>query len=98
MSAEKENKHSMKEALSAFIKQNKLQQGMDRVAVRDTWKQVMGSGVSTYTTGVELREETLYVALSSAVLREELSLGRSKIIALLNEELGRELIKKLVLR
>ena len=58
----------------------------------------MGNGVNNYTTAVELRNETLFVSLSSSVLREELSLGKTKIIAMLNEELGKDLIKKLVLR
>ena len=58
----------------------------------------MGNGVNHYTTAVELRNETLFVSLSSSVLREELSLGTSKIIAMINEELGKELVKKLVLR
>lgn len=89
---------SLSEALQEFIKENKLQKGMDRVAVRETWAKVMGSGVNRYTTAVELKNDTLWVALSSSVLREELSLGNTKIIALLNEALGRTLVKKLVLR
>tara|TARA_R110002167_G_scaffold58047_3_gene164785 strand:+ start:162 stop:461 length:300 start_codon:yes stop_codon:yes gene_type:complete len=86
------------EALQEFIKANKLQKGIDKVAVRDTWASLMGNGVNNYTTSVELEKDTLFVALTSSVLREELSLGKSKIIALMNEELGRELIKRLVLR
>jgi hypothetical protein len=58
----------------------------------------MGNGVNNYTTRVELRNDTLYVSLSSSVLREELSLGKTEIIAMLNKELGHELIKNLVLR
>jgi len=54
--------------------------------------------VNTYTTRVELKDDILYVSLSSSVLREELSLGKTKIIKILNEALGKELIKKLVLR
>ena len=51
-----------------------------------------------YTKSVTLRNEVLYVSLSSSVLREELSLGTSRIIQMLNEDLGREVIQKLVLR
>lgn len=58
----------------------------------------MGNGVNNYTTAIELRNDTLFVSLSSSVLREELSLGKSKIIKLLNEELGKDLITKIVLR
>jgi len=88
----------MGEALQAFIKANKLEKGMDRVNVKEAWVKLMGNGVNNYTTGVELRNETLFVSLSSSVLREELSHGNSKIVTMLNEELGKELIKKLVLR
>ncbi len=88
----------MGEALQEFIKTNKLEKGMDKVNAQEAWAKLMGNGVNNYTTGVEFRNDTLFVSLSSSVLREELSLGKSKIITMLNEELGKELIKKLVLR
>ncbi len=88
----------MGEALKEFIKVNKLEKGIDKVDAQEAWKKLMGNGVNNYTTAVELRGSTLFVSLSSSVLREELSHGNSKIIAMLNEELGKELVKKLVLR
>ncbi|CAN0584482.1 unnamed protein product, partial [Ectocarpus sp. 12 AP-2014] len=33
-----------------------------------------------------------------SVLREELSLGKSKIVRMINEEIGKEVVKKLILR
>lgn len=97
--AKRENDNlNMKEALSAFIQKNKLQGGMDKVDARAAWVRLMGNGVNNYTTDIELKNDILYVALSSSVLREELSLGKSKIIQMLNEELGKDLVKKLVLR
>ena len=89
---------SISKALQKFITSNKLQKGIDKVDARESWKRIMGKGVNNYTTGVELRNSTLFVSLSSSVLREELSLGKSKIIKLLNEDMGKELIHKLVLR
>lgn len=80
------------------MKKNNLQEGMDKVDVRTAWKNLMGNGVQNYTSDVELKRDTLFVSLTSSVLREELSHGKSKIINMLNEELGKELIKKLVLR
>ncbi|RIV32539.1 DUF721 domain-containing protein [Flagellimonas lutimaris] len=88
----------LSEALNEFIQENKLQKGMDRVDAREAWVKLMGNGVNNYTTAVELRNETLFISLSSSVLREELSLGKTKIIKMINEELGKELVKKLVLR
>lgn len=95
----RENDHlNMSDALSAFLKKNNLQEGMDKVDVRSAWARLMGNGVENYTTAVELKKDTLFVSLSSSVLREELGLGKTKIISMLNEELGKDLIKKLVLR
>lgn len=84
--------------LQNFIKSNRLEKGLDQIEVKDAWNSVMGQAIVKYTTAVKLDRETLYVALSSSVLREELSYGRDKIIRLLNSHMDKELIKKLVLR
>ena len=86
------------DGIKQFISQNKLEAGMDLVNVRDAWKNLMGNGVNNYTTEIQLKGSTLYVALSSAVLREELSYGKDKIIKMINEELRKELVTNLVLR
>ena len=89
---------SISEALQEFVQDNKLQKGLDKVHVREVWNSQMGPAIEKYTTAIKLDKNTLYVQLSSSVLREELSYGKEKIIKILNTELGRNLIKKLVLR
>lgn len=97
--AKRDNDHqSLSEALSSFLDQSKLRKGMDKVAAREAWARLTGNGVNNYTTQIELRGDTLYVSLSSSVLRQELSMSKTKIIRMMNEELGKELVKKLVLR
>jgi hypothetical protein len=86
------------DVLKQFISQNKLEAGMDIVNVRDAWKNIMGNGVNNYTIEIQLKGSTLYVALSSAVLRDELSYGKEKIIKMINDELRKELVTHLVLR
>ena len=98
MAKRKNSDLSMADALKEFIYENKLEKGMDKVNAKEAWKKLMGNGVNNYTTGIELENDVLYVSLSSSVLREELGHGRTKIIAMLNEELGKEMVKKLVLR
>ena len=93
------NEHiSLKDALKDFVETNNLQKGLDKIEVQKLWVKLMGNGVNSYTTSVQLNNHTLYVQLSSAALREELSYGKEKIIIMLNEAFGKELIKKLVLR
>ncbi|AEW86297.1 DUF721 domain-containing protein [Flavobacterium columnare NBRC 100251 = ATCC 23463] len=84
--------------LKQIIQTNKLEKGLNQISVVDAWKNLMGNGVNYYTQGVLLKGSVLYVELTSAVLREELSYGKDKIIKMINEELGGEIVKDVVLR
>ncbi len=92
------NESSISEILKEFINVNKLEHGITKIDVENSWKTLMGNGVNSYTQEVVLKGSTLYVKLSSAVLREELSYGKQKIISMINEDLGKEIIKDLILR
>jgi len=89
--------HSIQDLMKDVIKENKLTKGMHQISVKDAWAKLMGKGVVSYTNKVELNGKTLIVNLKSSVLREELSYGKEKIIKMMNEELGEELISKLIL-
>lgn len=92
------NESSIGDVLKEIIQVNKLQSGMDQVLVKEAWASLMGKGVNNYTKNIQLKGNTLYVELTSAVLREELSYGKDKIIKMINDELKRELITAVVLR
>ncbi len=92
------NESPISDVLKAFIENNKLQSGMDKIDVEKAWKDLMGNGVNTYTKEVILKGTTLYVTLTSAVLREELSHGKQKIISMLNDEMRKDVVKELGLR
>lgn len=84
--------------LSTIIKNNKLESGLNQVSVEEAWRNTMGNGVNTYTRNIILKNTTIYVELTSAVLREELSYGKDKIVKILNEELGCDVVTAVVLR
>ena len=92
------NEGSIGDVLKQFIEKNKLQSGMDKISVEEAWKSLMGNGVNNYTKEVVLKGTTLYVSLTSAVLREELSYGKQKIVKMINDELGKEVVKEIILR
>lgn len=98
MAKRQSNEGSISDVLKQFIHVNKLEAGMDKIDVEQAWKNLMGNGVNSYTQEVILKGSTLYVKLTSAVLREELSYGKQKIITMLNEELRKEVVKEIVLR
>ena len=98
MSKRYNDNQNIDDLLKSFVKENKLEKGLDKVNVETAWRELMGNGVNNYTNSIKLHHDTLYVKLSSSVLREELSYGKEKIIKMVNEALGKSLVKKLVLR
>lgn len=97
MSKRENDSFSIQDLMQSFIKENNLSKGMQKIKVAETWSTMMGPGIATHTTSVKLQNKTLIIALNSSVLREELSYGKDKIIKMMNEELGDEVITKLML-
>ncbi|RSK39248.1 DUF721 domain-containing protein [Mangrovimonas spongiae] len=89
---------SLSEVLKEFVETNNLESGLDKVNIKNVWHDMMGPGISNYTTAISLKQDVLYISLSSSVLREELSYGKEKIVTMLNENLGKDLIKKVILK
>lgn len=103
----KENKINMKrfnddfsigDVMKEFMKSTKLEAGLDVINVKETWYKMMGPAIKNYTQQIELKRQTLYVQLNSSVVKQELEYGKSKILKMLNEELGKDLIKEIVFR
>lgn len=84
--------------LNNLIENSSLKEGLNNIKIQTIWKKTMGDNINSYTSEIALRKHTLYIKLSSSVLREELSYGKEKIIKLLNEELNAEIIRKIILR
>lgn len=98
MSEREDNLSSLGEVLKDFIRTNRLEKGFDKIGIREAWHRLMGPAISKYTKEIELKDGVLYVYLTSAPLREELSYGKEKIVNLLNAEIGKTLVRKVVLR
>lgn len=99
MAKRNREQQSLGEVIKAYISsRKKLAQGLERVSAQDAWHSVMGPAISKYTDRIALQNDTLYVSLSSSVLREELSYGKEKIVALMQEEMGNTTVQKVVLR
>ena len=96
--AKRQNEYfSLKDLMGSVIKENNLEKGMKKINIEESWGSLMGNGVATYTEKVELKGSTLFVKLSSSVLREELSYGKDKKKDMMNDALGGQEIKKVML-
>ena len=54
--------------------------------------------ITRYTTNLFIKNQVLYVSLSSSVIRQELMMGREMLIRNLNAQVGSQVIVNIVFR
>lgn len=88
------NDKSIREVLNEFISTNsRVSKGYHTKHIEEIWKEQMGPIISGYTSKILFRDGAMSVYLTSAPLKKELLHGKDKIIAIINETLGQELVK-----
>ncbi len=81
--------------LDGILQQNNLDIGLDAARAKLAWRETMGEAVDKCTMAVYCDKGTMYVKLSSAVLRNELFMNRSAVIERINAHIGRQVIKNI---
>ncbi|MBW6497958.1 MAG: DUF721 domain-containing protein [Bacteroidales bacterium] len=94
----KSNQQTLGEVIKEFLKNFGLEEKVTETQIAETWEKIMGPGIARYTQRISLRNKTLTVQLSSPALRQELSYGKTKIIKMINEAIGKEVVEDLILR
>ena len=73
------------DALGAFLDRSGIAESLDRLGALDEWAEVVGRRVSQVTRAVEVRGDTLVVAVLSSAWINELATIRGLILTRLNE-------------
>jgi len=89
---------SLAEAVNDYIKEMNLGGKLSEIAVINSWEEIVGKAISSRTSKIYIKEGTLYVHLTSSVVRNELLMLRETLRVKLNEKAGSEVIKDIVLR
>ena len=91
------NDQKLGEVLKEMMNSKKLKPKLNQVKVKSLWETMMGPSINKYTRQLSLKRNKLYVSIDSAPLKQELSYGKEKIKKMLNEELGEEYIKEVII-
>ena len=81
-----------------FFRQNGLESPLNEYRLVHAWNDVVGPVISRYTTNLYIKNQILYVHLSSSVLREELMMGRDILVRNLNAKVGAQVIVNIIFR
>jgi hypothetical protein len=89
---------SLSEAVKQFLNQSKLKGSIQALQIEDAWEKIMGKTISKYTDKIEIRGSTLFISTAVAPLRQELLFQKVKILERVNEPLGEQVVKEIVIK
>ncbi len=81
-----------------FFRQNGLESPLNEYRLVDAWKDVVGATFLKYTSNLYIKNQILYVHLTSATVRQELMMGRDILVRRLNEKVGAQVIVNIIFR
>jgi predicted nucleic acid-binding Zn ribbon protein len=89
---------SLAEALQDYISEMKLGDKLSEVGLISSWEEMVGRAIASRTKKIYIKDQVLYVHLSSSVVRNELLMLRNALKDRLNEKAGKEVIRDIVLK
>lgn len=84
--------------LRKFMREEGLETPLNEKRLIDSWKEVLGPTIASYTQDLYIRNQILYVHLTSAVLRQELMMERELLVKSLNRHVGAAVIVNIIFR
>lgn len=95
----KSNELSLGEAIRAFLKVNDLDDKLLETEIYARWEELAGKAINLKTSKLNFREGVLTVFLTSSVLRNELSLKKTRLMEHINQRMaGRTEIREIRFR
>ncbi len=89
---------SIGEAIRAFLEKSRIKGSIQALQIEDVWEQIMGKTIARYTDKLQIIGDRLIISTQVAPLRQELIYQRDKIIQRVNEALGQQVIREVVIQ
>ena len=89
--------YSLGDALKEFLQKSRLKGSIQALQINDVWEQIMGKTIAKYTDKIQIHGSTLYITTSVAPLKQELLYQKDKIRQRVNESLGENVIREVVI-
>ncbi len=86
----------IKDAFEGFLKAYNLKSKFNETYLVAYWEKIMGVSIAQRTEKIYISKGVLFLRISSSSLAQELVLAKSKMMKLLNEEIGENIIKDIV--
>ena len=94
----RKNEQSIGEILREYLKMTQLENHVFESRIAEVWQEALGDLITLETERIHLQSGTLFVTLRSPSLKNDIMMQRTVIRTVLNEKLGGDIIKSVVIR
>lgn len=84
------------EIVHRFLREEGLESPLNEYRLIQAWESVLGKAIARYTRKMYIKNQTLYVHLTSPALRQDLQMSRQTLAHRLNEAVGAQVIINIV--
>ena len=81
-----------------FLRQEGLETPLNEKRLIDSWSEVMGSSIASMSKALYIKNQVLYVEVTSTPLRQQLMMGRQQLVNRLNQQVGAQVITNIILK
>lgn len=78
--------------LGEYLREEGLETPLNQYRLVESWPKVVGPTIARYTGDVFIKNQTLYVKIKSAPLKNDLMMGRANLVRQLNTHIGAQVI------
>jgi predicted nucleic acid-binding Zn ribbon protein len=89
---------SMRDALKQFLSQSRLKGDVQAMQIEEIWEKLMGKTIAKYTESIKIIHQTLFITTNVAPLKHELLYQKENIVKRVNEALGENVVKEVVIK
>lgn len=88
----------LKELINKYLDSINIKSKIFEINIKEHWEKVMGTFIAQKTKDISLKEGVLTLKIDSPIIKNELKMGKSKIIDLLHQEIGQKCISEINIR
>ena len=88
----KSNTEKIGTLIQQFLREEGLETPYNQFKLMKALEEILGHGISRYIGNTYIRNQTLFVEMRSPVLKQELTMKRTKLTQRLNAQVGTQVI------
>ncbi len=86
----------LKDAIESFLRTYDLKTKFNETYLIAFWERMMGSTIASRTKEIYVKNRILYLKIESSPLRQELFMAKTKLIDLINKDVGDSVVDDIV--